>query len=289
MASFMKETWRRTACPSEAIDCSAARSGSASLMATSVMVDDLSRSSSARQDRSASSHSTAIGTAIAVKVKKVAGRDTRSNQPWIGASEPSITMPKAAPMAAQTTLPMAAYLKTAFDGFCCSAKIRPPMLGPSSLAAMRLREGPAGRRRATRRRGVPSSSSVSASSSGSGARSTLSPASGSRGGDSGGGRWGPEPLVAISREDRSTAVASPGTDKVGSLLCSASRAPSGAFLLSWAILRCVPWKPLTRTSAHPSVHATCRQAQTLSTPYAASDRGQPGAHAAKSANPPVRQ
>ncbi len=50
-------------------------------------------------------------------------------------------------------LAMAANLKGAFDGFCCRAKIRPPMLGPSSLAAMRLREGPAGRRRAMRRRG----------------------------------------------------------------------------------------------------------------------------------------
>ncbi len=202
MASFMKETWRRTACPNEAICCSATRSGSANLMATSVMVEDLRRSSSARHDSRASSHSTAIGMTIAVTLKNVVGRETRSNQPCTGASEPSITMPNAAPMAAHTTLPMAAYLKTAFDGFCCSAKMRPPMLGPSSLAAMRLREGPAGRRRAMRRRvgSVSGSSSASRSGrsgrswgsgrsggSGSGLRKTLAAVSGSCGGFRGGG------------------------------------------------------------------------------------------------------
>ncbi len=81
MASFMNPTWRRTAWPSEAICCSATRSGSASRIATSVMVDDLRRSSSARQDNSASNHKTATGTTMAVTVKKVVGRDTRSNQP----------------------------------------------------------------------------------------------------------------------------------------------------------------------------------------------------------------
>ena len=61
IASFMNETCRRTACPSEAADCSARRSGSARRMATSVIVDDLRRSSSARQASSATTHITPIG------------------------------------------------------------------------------------------------------------------------------------------------------------------------------------------------------------------------------------
>ena len=165
----MKPTWRRTAWPSEAAFCSAKRSGSARRMATSVMVEDRRRSSSVRQASKAINHSSAMGTTMAAMVRNVVGRVTRSSQPSTGASLPIETRANAAPMAAQMMLAMVANLNGAFDGFCCSAKMRPPMLGPSSLAAMRLREGPAGRRRAMRRRGAAvAEGSVSAGASMSG-------------------------------------------------------------------------------------------------------------------------
>ena len=62
MASFMNETCRRTAWPSEAADCSAARSGSASRTATSVMAEDINFSSWARQASSARNQNSAIGS-----------------------------------------------------------------------------------------------------------------------------------------------------------------------------------------------------------------------------------
>ena len=145
IASFMNETWRRTAWPSEAADCSASRSGSARRIATSVMVEERRRSSSVRQASSASSHSTRDrhdDGGDGEERRRPGQRGRASRAP--AASEPSDTMAKAMPMAAQMMLAMAANLKGALDGFCCSAKMRPPMLGPSSLAAMRLREGPAG-------------------------------------------------------------------------------------------------------------------------------------------------
>ena len=79
-ASFMKPTWRRTAWPSEAAFCSAMRSGSARRMATSVMVEDLRRSSSVRQASRAISHSIAMGTTMAAMVRNVVGRVTRSSR-----------------------------------------------------------------------------------------------------------------------------------------------------------------------------------------------------------------
>ena len=162
-ASFMKPTWRRTAWPSEAAFCSARRSGSAKRMATSVMVEERRRSSSVRQARMAISHSSAIGTMMAAMVRKVVGRASSSSQPTIGAALVIEARMKAAPRPPQTMLAMPANLYGALDGFCCRAKIRPPMLGPSSLAAMRLREGPAARRRAMRRRGATSVGSISSS------------------------------------------------------------------------------------------------------------------------------
>ena len=41
-----------------------------------------------------------------------------------------------APMASQTPEATAAIWNGRLDGFCCSAKIRPPMEGASSLAAI---------------------------------------------------------------------------------------------------------------------------------------------------------
>ena len=45
MASFMAATWRRMVCPTEATDCSAILSGSASLTATSVIAEAIRRNS----------------------------------------------------------------------------------------------------------------------------------------------------------------------------------------------------------------------------------------------------
>jgi hypothetical protein len=76
---------------------------------------------------------------MAAMVKNVAGRVSRSSQPRMGESEPSVTMAKAVPTAAQMMLAMVAKRNGALEGFWFSANMRPPMLGPSSLAAMRLR------------------------------------------------------------------------------------------------------------------------------------------------------
>jgi len=69
------------------MESSAIRSGSASLIATSVIVEDLSRNSSARQLSSASSQITAIGTTIAVAVRNVVGLERTVLQVESAASE----------------------------------------------------------------------------------------------------------------------------------------------------------------------------------------------------------
>ena len=76
----MNETCRRTAWPSEAADCSAARSGSARRTATSVMAEDISFNSWARQASSARNQNSAIGsstvaaTATSIGLEPPAGR-----------------------------------------------------------------------------------------------------------------------------------------------------------------------------------------------------------------------
>ncbi len=61
----MAATWRRMVCPTEATDCSASLSGSASLTATSVMAEAMRRSSCARQTSSARNQKMTIGTRMA--------------------------------------------------------------------------------------------------------------------------------------------------------------------------------------------------------------------------------
>ncbi len=79
-------------------------------MATSVMVEDLRRSSSVRQASSAISHSSAMGTTMAATVRNVVGRLMRSSQPRTGEAVLIEAMTKAAPMAPQMMLTMAANL-----------------------------------------------------------------------------------------------------------------------------------------------------------------------------------
>ena len=83
MASFMWLTWRRTAWPTEAICCSAMRSGSASRIATSVIAEDISLSSCARQAINASSQNSAIGMRIVAASVIAVGRESNSRKPGV--------------------------------------------------------------------------------------------------------------------------------------------------------------------------------------------------------------
>ena len=157
MASFMNETWRRTAWPSEAADCSAPRSGSARRTATSVMAEDISLSSCARHASMARNQNRAIGRQMVASHDDHdrAGQQLPGN--WLRAiSGASMAQASRPPTASHPPEPAAASMKGRLDGFCCRAKISPPMEGASSLAAMRARGGAAGRRLAARLGPFPS-------------------------------------------------------------------------------------------------------------------------------------
>ena len=145
----MNETCRRTAWPSEAADCSAARSGSARRTATSVMAEDISFSSWARQASSARNQNSAIGRQMVAAATTIIGL-VRSEPP-AGPLDASMAQASRAPTASQPPDAAAAIRNGRFDGFCCSAKISPPIEGASSLAATWARAGPAARRLAARR------------------------------------------------------------------------------------------------------------------------------------------
>ena len=146
----MNETCRRTAWPSEAADCSAARSGSARRTATSVMAEDISLSSCARQASSARNQNSAIGKQIVAAATTIIG--LAKKEPPAGAtSDATMAHTSRAPTASQPPDAPAASWKGRLEGCCCKAKIRPPMEGASSLAATCARAGPAGRRLAARR------------------------------------------------------------------------------------------------------------------------------------------
>ena len=86
----MNETCRRTAWPSEAADCSAARSGSARRTATSVMADDISLSSWARHASSAKNQKSAMGSStIAMTATSIGPEKTDPPEANIGPSEDS--------------------------------------------------------------------------------------------------------------------------------------------------------------------------------------------------------
>ena len=79
------------------------------------------------------------------------GRDSISisvGARWISGT--SMAAPSRSVTNAQAPLAMAATMSGRFDGFCCRAKMRPPIEGTSSLAAT-FGRGPAGLRRALRR------------------------------------------------------------------------------------------------------------------------------------------
>ena len=80
----MNETCRRTAWPSEAADCSAARSGSARRTATSVMAEDISLSSWARQASSARNQNSAIGRQMVAAATTSIGLAKKSRRGPVG-------------------------------------------------------------------------------------------------------------------------------------------------------------------------------------------------------------
>ncbi len=81
MASFIAATWRLMVCPTEATDCSASRSGSASRTATSVMAEAMRRSSCARQTRSARNQKMTIGTRTATAAVSAEALPSRPESP----------------------------------------------------------------------------------------------------------------------------------------------------------------------------------------------------------------
>src|SRR3990170_829748 len=81
MASFIAATWRLMVCPTEATDCSASLSGSASRTATSVMAEAMRRSSWARQTRSARNQKMTIGTRMATAAVSAEALPTKPDTP----------------------------------------------------------------------------------------------------------------------------------------------------------------------------------------------------------------
>ena len=144
----MAATWRLMVCPTEATDCSASLSGSASLTATSVMAEAMRRSSCARQTSSARNQKMTIGTRMATAAVSAEALPSRPDMPleatWVEI-KPKAKKP---PMMNQTADAASAIRKGVRDGLCCSAKIKPPIEGTSSLAGVARRRcggGPAGR------------------------------------------------------------------------------------------------------------------------------------------------
>ena len=78
----MAATWRRMVCPTEATDCSASRSGSASLTATSVMAEAMRRSSCARHTSSARNQKMTIGTIMATAAVSAEALPSRPDIPF---------------------------------------------------------------------------------------------------------------------------------------------------------------------------------------------------------------
>ena len=162
IASFMNETCRRTAWPSEAADCSAARSGSARRTATSVMAEDISFSSCARHASIARNQNSAMGRKMVAATMIIIGLASASRKLLRAIRAPA--WPRRAGRRREPAAgPAAASMNGRLDGFCCRAKIRPPIEGASSLAAMRARGGAAGRRLAARRLDPLPSSGLAAS------------------------------------------------------------------------------------------------------------------------------
>ena len=145
----MAATWRRIVWPTEATDCSASLSGSASLTATSVMAEAIRRSSCARQTSSARNQKMAIGTRMATAAVSAAALPNRPVAPAVDICAEISPKAKKPPMTNQITDAASAIRKGVRDGRCCSANINPPIEGKSSLAGGARRRcggGPAGRR-----------------------------------------------------------------------------------------------------------------------------------------------
>ena len=109
------------------------------------MAEDISFSSWARQASSARNQNSAIGSStVAITATSIGLESPPADASMAQAKMAPIDEPYgggAAPPPWNGRL----------DGFCCSEKIRPPMEGASSLAAIFGRAGPAGRRLAGRR------------------------------------------------------------------------------------------------------------------------------------------
>ena len=116
MASFIAATCRRMVWPTEATDCSASRSGSASLTATSVMAEAMRRSSCARQTSSARNQKMTMGTRMATAAVSAEALPTRPETP------PELTWAEIRPKAK-----------------------KPPMMNQATEAASAIRNGRARR------------------------------------------------------------------------------------------------------------------------------------------------
>ncbi|HEY7599887.1 MAG TPA: hypothetical protein VH741_08170, partial [Candidatus Limnocylindrales bacterium] len=89
----------------------------------------------------------------------IVGLASAPERPLREISGASMAQASSMPMASHPPEPAAASMNTLLDGFCCRAKMRPPMDGASSLAATRARGGAAARRRGG---GVAAGAGVSA-------------------------------------------------------------------------------------------------------------------------------
>jgi hypothetical protein len=76
----------------------------------------------------------------------IIGLETAWEKPLLAISGDSMAQASRLPTASHPPEAAAASMNERFDGFCCRAKMRPPIEGASSLAAMRARGGAAARR-----------------------------------------------------------------------------------------------------------------------------------------------
>ena len=143
----MNETCRRTACPSEAADCSAARSGSASRTATSVIAEDINFSSCARQASSARNQNSAIGRQTVAAATTIIGL-AKNELPAGATSEAAIAHASRAPTASQPPDAPAASWKGAARGLLLQSEDQAADRGRivigGDLGARRTRRPPLG-------------------------------------------------------------------------------------------------------------------------------------------------
>ena len=120
------------------------------------MAEDMSFSSWARHVSSARNQNSAMGRQMVAATMIMVGLASAAKKPEREISGASMAHANRLPTASHPPDPVAANMNGRFEGFCCRAKMSPPMDGASSLAAMRARGGAAVRRLAARRVASPS-------------------------------------------------------------------------------------------------------------------------------------